>query len=131
MGDKPADFLLISLRDTLARLHERGVPHAGRLLDMIATNPELRWSELDAGDRAIVQGWSLHLVGMLNRLHSQLQRVSDVVQQASRIERANPRLSSGDLLRLGEHHSQAGRPDKANAFRLAAALRTPAINTAR
>jgi precorrin-6B methylase 2 len=93
---------------------------------MIEINPQLRWSDLEENDRAIIQGWSLHLVGLLKRLHGQLQRVKEVVVEASTIEKQNQFLSRDDLLRIAEHHSHAGEPNRANAFRLAAALRTPA-----
>jgi hypothetical protein len=126
MSQPNMDFPLESLKPTLKRLVEKKVPHAERILAMIESQPSMRWLDLDQGDRAIIQGWSLHLVGLLNRLHVQLQRVKKVVVLASEIEKTNRFLSREDLLRLGEHHSLAGEPDKANAFRLAAALRTPA-----
>ena len=125
MDRNQMDFPLSSLKPTLKRLVEKNVPHAERLLRMIEENPKMRWRDLGETDRAIVQGWSLHLVGLLNRLHGQLQRVKRVVVLASRIEKNNCYLSRDDLLRIAEHHSQSQEADKANAFRLAAALRTP------
>ncbi|MBN1475594.1 hypothetical protein JXA47_02470 [Candidatus Sumerlaeota bacterium] len=119
------DFPIASLKPTLERLDRQGVPHARRFLSLLEENPDIRWSDLPSGDRAIIQGWSLHLVGMLNRLNAQLQRVKSVVVQASRLERENPHLTPEALNRLAEHHGQEGNTDKANAFRLAAALRTP------
>jgi hypothetical protein len=119
------DFPIASLKPTLERLVKQGVPHAKRFLTMLEENPSVRWTELSSGDRAVIQGWSLHLVGMLNRLNAQLQRVKSVVVQASRLERDNPHLPPEALSRLAEHHGQEGDSDKANAFRLAAALRTP------
>ena len=124
--DRHMDFPLDSLLPTLRRLASQQVPHAERLLRQIEESPNLRWADLPRGDQAIIQGWSLHLVGMLNRLNSHLQRVKSVVFEASRLEKDNPCLSPSDFIRLAEHHSQQGLPERANAFRLAAALRTPA-----
>jgi hypothetical protein len=126
MSNKPMDFPLESLKPTLRRLTDKEVPHASRLLDMIERNPHMRWSDLGDADQAIIQGWSLHLVGLLRRLHDQLQRVKRVVVEASQIEKDNPYLSRDALTRIADHHGQSGDPDRANAFRLAAALRTPA-----
>lgn len=126
MGHPEMNFPLDSLRPTLERLAARQVPHAARLLALIEANPGMSWNDLDKGDRAIIQGWSLHLVGLLNRLHLQLQRVKSVVLLASQIEKDNPLLGRDDLLRIADHHSGRGDLDRANAFRLAAALRTPA-----
>jgi hypothetical protein len=128
MTEKRIDFPLQGLKPTLRRLRDRNVPHAARLLAVIEANPGLSWRDLDAGDRAIIQGWSLHLVGLLNRLHIQLQRVKAVVVLASDIEKSTPHLTGEDLLRLAEHHSQRGDGERANAFRLAAALRTPPVS---
>ena len=119
------DFPLESLKPTLKRLHQKSIPHAGRLLEMIEENPDLRWADLESEDQAIIQGWSLHLVGLLKRLHSQLLKVKGVVVEASTIEKQNRFLSREDLIRIAEHHSGDGDADRANAFRLAAALRTP------
>jgi hypothetical protein len=126
MKGRPTDFPLRTLIPTLKRLAERNVPHAARLLRVIENNQDMRWTDLDESDRVIVQGWSLHLVGLLNRLHAQLQRVKTVVLQASEIEKNTNHLTRDELLRIAEHHGAVGETERANAFRLAAALRTPA-----
>lgn len=126
MDKDKLDFPLDSLKPSLERMVERQVPHSGRILALINQTPGMKWTDLCESDQAIVRGWSLHLVGMLRRIHGQLVQVKSIVAEASHVEKTNAFLSSDDLVRIAEHHAASGRANRANVFRLAAALRTPA-----
>lgn len=123
MNSANFDFPLESLIPTLRRMTAHEVPHAQRFLRLIENNPDMTWAELHHTDQAIIQSWSLHLVGLLANLNDQLKRIREVVTGAAEIERNSCFLSQVDLLRLAVHHEEQGDEDRANAFRLAAAMR--------